>query len=211
MASHYIRHDDQTTSTNFSSSYSTPKLSLSKLPNKPIRNTNNDVLATYSTPPLHPTLTIPFQWEEAPGKPKVTKSKTARCLDLPPRLTLLLNEGGKITNTPSPTTVMDGPYSVGRCFSSIDEEIVSSNNKENIMMGSWRWENMKENNNNNRGVVDKGNFDFSGSLNRSTNSSVRLTRKGSFFNFSRNLGGIYEGFKQVVPRRWRRPKNKRAI
>ncbi|XP_006350532.1 uncharacterized protein At4g00950 [Solanum tuberosum] len=238
MASH-IHHDDHTSTTN-SSSYSTPKLSLSKLPNKPIRNNimnnnNNHVLAsstTYATPPLHPTLTIPFQWEEAPGKPKVTKSKTARCLDLPPRLTLLLNEEGKITNTPSPTTVLDGPCNVGRCFSSIDEaslekkeEIRSGNNKENIMMGSWRWENLKENNDNNRGVVDKGSFDFSGPLNCSTSSAydfdthqkkfLRFTRKGSFFNFSRNnsnlLGGIYESFKQVVPWRWRRPKNKRAI
>ncbi|XP_055826755.1 uncharacterized protein LOC129895124 [Solanum dulcamara] len=226
MASH--NHHDQDFETSANPSYSTPKLSLSKLPNKPIRNNNNNnpLLAAYTTPPFHPTVTIPFQWEEVPGKPKVTKSKTARCLDLPPRLTSLLNEAGKITSTPSPTTVLDGPY-VGRSFSSINEAaiekkeeiIISSNNKENMMMRSWRWESFREDN---RGIVVKGNFDFSRPLNSTTSSAYdfnthqrKFLRKGSFFNFSRNnsnlLGGIYESFKEAVPWRWRRPKNKRAI
>lgn len=221
-----LNHHDQDFETSTNSSYSTPKLSLSKLPNKP-RNYNNPLLAAaYTTPPLHPSVSIPFQWEEAPGKPKVTKSKAARCLDLPPRLTLLLNEAGKMTNTPSPTTVFDGPY-VGRSFSCVNEaalerkeEIMNGdNNKDVMMMRSWRWENLKENN---RGVVVKGSFDFSGPLSSSNSSAYdfdtnqrKFLRKGSFFSFSRNnsnlLGGIYESFKQAVPWRWRRAKNKRAI
>ncbi|CAN4089549.1 unnamed protein product [Withania somnifera] len=207
------------------STYSTPKLSLSKLPKKP-RNyyyNNNPLLATAyaTTPPLHPSGSIPFQWEEAPGKPKspISKSKTVRCLDLPPRLTLLLSEEGKITNTPSPRTVLDGPY-VGRSFSCVNEvekeEIIEKNiNKDRMMMRSWRWENLKENN---KGVVVKGNFDFSGPLSSSAydfdTNQRKFLRKGSFFSFSRNnsnlLGGIYESFKQAVPWRWRRPKTKRC-
>ncbi|KAK4350971.1 hypothetical protein RND71_030284 [Anisodus tanguticus] len=197
-----------------SNSYSTPKLSLSKLPNKPRNNINP--LAAYTTPPLHPSVSIPFQWEEAPGKPKSpTKSKVARCLELPPRL--LLSEAIKITNTPSPTTVLDGPY-VGRSFSSINEAAVEK--KANmLMMRSWRWESFKEND---RGVVVKGNFDFSGPLTSKssaydfhTHQRKVFTRKGSLFNFSRTnsnlLGGIYESFKQAVPWRWRRAKTRRAL
>ncbi|XP_059304577.1 uncharacterized protein At4g00950 [Lycium ferocissimum] len=218
MASH--NHEDFETCTN---SYSTPKLSLSKLPNKPIRN-NNHHLAAYTTPPLHPLVSIPFQWEEAPGKPKSpTKSKVARCLDLPPRL--LLSEAMKITNTPSPTTVLNGPY-VGRSFSSINEAAlekkdISGNNKD-MLMRSCRWESFKENN---RGVAVKGSFDFSCPLSSTASSTydfdthqrkvLRFTRKGSFFSFSRNnsnlLGGIYDSIKQAVPWRWRRAKSKRAL
>ncbi|KAM3247694.1 hypothetical protein P3L10_009461 [Capsicum annuum] len=225
MALHH--HED-----NFETSYSTPKLSLSKLPNKPRNYNNNSLVAPYTTPPLHPAVTIPFQWEEAPGKPKspTTKSKAARCLDLPPRLTLLLNEEGKVTNIPSPTTVLTGPY-VGRSLSCVNEGALEkkeeinggtgSNNKDVVMMRSWRWENLKENNTR---VVVKGNFDFSGPLSSSNSSAnydfdthqrkfLRFTRKGSLLSFSRNnsnlLGGIYESFKQAVPWRWRRAKTKR--
>lgn len=192
-----IHHEDFKTK----SPYSTPKLSLSKLPNKPIRNNNNNNSeAPYTTPPFHPTVTIPFQWEEAPGKPKVTKSKTARCLDLPPRLTLLLSEDGKTTNTSSPTTVLDGPYvAVGRSFSSINEAELgdNNNNNENITMRSGRWESFKENENNNRGVVVRGNFEFCDHLNSTSSNAYdfstrqrKFLRKGSFFNFSRNNSNL---------------------
>ncbi|CAI9774189.1 unnamed protein product [Fraxinus pennsylvanica] len=88
---------------------STPKLSLSKLRYKP-----REPLEV-QTPPLQPLVSIPFHWEEAPGKPRTTatippppNNKTAcRCLDLPPRL---LNDAAKITNMPSPTTILDGAY-----------------------------------------------------------------------------------------------------
>ncbi|KAK4362920.1 hypothetical protein RND71_018161 [Anisodus tanguticus] len=79
-----------------------------------------------------------------------TKSKVARCLDLPPRL--LLNEAIKITNTPSPTTV---------------KKEMRGGNKD-MMMRSWRWESFKENN---RGVVVKEKFNFSGPLSSTTSSA----------------------------------------
>ncbi|CAN4085703.1 unnamed protein product [Withania somnifera] len=204
-----IHHED----TN-SSYYSTLKLSLSNLPKKP-RNYNDPRLASaYTTPPLHPSVSIPFQWEEAPGKPKspTSKSKTVRCLDLPPRLTLLLSEAGKITNTPSPTTVLDGPY-VGRSFSCVNESAFEKKeeiiDKDRMMRSSGRWENLKEDN-----------FDFSGPLSNSISRNaydldtkqskfLRFTRKGSVFNNSNLLEGIYESFKQAVPWRWRRTKTKR--
>lgn len=46
------------------------------------------------TPPLIAPVSIPFQWEEAPGKPKALESfelTTSRSLHLPPRLQLLLD------------------------------------------------------------------------------------------------------------------------
>ncbi|XXG82453.1 hypothetical protein AAC387_Pa10g0400 [Persea americana] len=85
---------------------STPKLSFYSLPPKPYEPTG------MLTPPLRPPASVPFLWEEAPGKPRTCgsdfKPASARSLDLPPRL---LSEI-RITNLPSPTTVLDGPYVV---------------------------------------------------------------------------------------------------
>ncbi|XP_021760696.1 uncharacterized protein LOC110725548 [Chenopodium quinoa] len=90
-----------------------PKLSLTNLPSlKAIAPESPWTL----TPPLHPMASIPFEWEEAPGKPRFTnisspckKPKSVRCLELPPRM---LVEGleAKVAHMPSsPTTVLDGP------------------------------------------------------------------------------------------------------
>ncbi|XVF22359.1 hypothetical protein REPUB_Repub12eG0165900 [Reevesia pubescens] len=67
------------------------------------------------TPPLHASASVPFRWEDEPGKPKIctltTLSKpndfAQKCLELPPRLLL---DHAKITKLPSPTTVLEGPY-----------------------------------------------------------------------------------------------------
>lgn len=103
------------------------------------------------TPPLNIPASIPFQWEEVPGKPRksyVTQPKpqpaSARCLELPPRL---LCET-KMVNIPSPTTVLDGP-DVGRSLSytlsfrrgwSMRRE-----NKEGVSFASKRWGSFKKN------------------------------------------------------------------
>ncbi|EOX95677.1 hypothetical protein QUC31_005159 [Theobroma cacao] len=69
------------------------------------------------TPPLHALASVPFRWEEEPGKPKPCTTLATifsnpndfaqKCLELPPRLLL----DAKITDKlPSPTTVLEGPY-----------------------------------------------------------------------------------------------------
>ncbi|PIA28220.1 hypothetical protein AQUCO_07200100v1 [Aquilegia coerulea] len=94
------------------SSSTTPKLSLFSLPNHQQVPEPPGML----TPPLQKQASIPFLWEEAPGKPRfptssssttTTNKSLARCLELPPRL--ILSEV-KMTEIPSPTTVFDGPY-----------------------------------------------------------------------------------------------------
>ena len=74
------------------------------------------------TPPLHITASIPFGWEEEPGKPRpctdlVTFSNPTlvKCLELPPRLFI-------DTKAPSPTTVLDGPYKKECCDNSYGYE-----------------------------------------------------------------------------------------
>lgn len=76
----------------------TPKLSFFALP----MQTSPEPAGTL-TPPLRMAGSVPFLWEEAPGKPRLTlqqlemKAATNKGLDLPPRL------------QSSPTTVLDGP------------------------------------------------------------------------------------------------------
>ncbi|XP_021729188.1 uncharacterized protein LOC110696211 [Chenopodium quinoa] len=124
-----------------------PKLSLTNLPSlKGIAPESPWTL----TPPLHPMASIPFKWEEAPGKPRFTNSsspckkpKSVRCLELPPRM---LVEGleAKVAHMPSsPTAVLDGP-SLGRslsqrfCFEGPilnASPVLGLNVKENSVMG----------------------------------------------------------------------------
>ncbi|CBI40566.3 hypothetical protein VitviT2T_023719 [Vitis vinifera] len=72
------------------------------------------------TPPLQTTASVPFRWEEEPGKPRpctalvaLSKSSSARCLDPPPRL---FSSDVKLSKMPSPTTVLEGPYVARSAF-----------------------------------------------------------------------------------------------
>ncbi|KAL0382444.1 UNVERIFIED_CONTAM: hypothetical protein Scaly_0531700 [Sesamum calycinum] len=186
---------------------STPKLTLSKLPFwKP-----REPPPLMQTPPLRPSVSVPFQWEEVPGKPRAavgtavetspssttppsSKNKTAaRCLDLPPRL---LHDESKITIMPSPTTVLGGPY-VGRslslaCTFSFRKGLVSGreeglrpakrSSKRNF--GSGRWGSFKD-----EEKFSKGKLDFSRSLGDIFESDriTRVGRKRSFFSINSNL------------------------
>ncbi|KAM7504882.1 hypothetical protein LguiB_003786 [Lonicera macranthoides] len=83
---------------------STPKLSLYSLPiSRPLE------MQSPPPPPLETLASIPFQWEEAPGKPRPTATPPvkSKSLELPPRL---LSESVKMTNMASPMTVLEGPY-----------------------------------------------------------------------------------------------------
>ncbi|KAH9621524.1 hypothetical protein KSS87_019337 [Heliosperma pusillum] len=92
-----------------------PKLTLSSFPSHKLLPPTPGAL----TPPLHPMVSIPFQWEEVPGRPRRNtllspyKPKSFRCLELPPRL---LGETRVAQMPSSPTTVLDGPK-VGRTLS----------------------------------------------------------------------------------------------
>ncbi|CAI8605724.1 unnamed protein product [Vicia faba] len=164
-------------------------------------------------PPRTTAISVPFKWEEAPGKPKPRPcdigsevkerdTNVARALELPPRLLLSLESN---INAPSPTTVLEGPY-VGRAVSFTTS--YRDNNKESVSFGSSRWGVMKKNNR----VDGEGSFDFS-SWSVEGGDKVKITRvrrRGSFSSFSHGsshfLASIYGSFKQVVP--WRRKQEK---
>lgn len=185
-----------------------PKLSLFSLPSQPPEPPGT------LTPPLLTSVSVPFQWEEAPGKPRhcgggtEPKAKCARSLELPPRL--LLSSEAKVTNMPSPTTVLDGP-DVGRTLSFSDS--LRSPSKEikggGSGFGSMRWTGFWKN----KEAVD-GNFDFSptksGGGDQTKVKITRIRRKDSFFNSASHTrhmwASIYESLKQVVP--WRRRREK---
>ncbi|KAK8586064.1 hypothetical protein V6N13_130590 [Hibiscus sabdariffa] len=171
-----------------------------------------------ATPPIHTSVSIPFQWEEAPGKPRPcatasqSKPHTTRCLELPPRL---LAEA-MVSNMPSPTTVLDGPDTAGRfvsrtlsfrkggSFRSPDCKMV---NKEKLVFGSSRWGSFRK-----PERVVQGSFDISSPRPRVVDGGTgggaqvkitRVGRKGSLLSLSEArshvLASIYESFKQMVP------------
>ncbi|KAK3229664.1 hypothetical protein Dsin_001545 [Dipteronia sinensis] len=178
-----------------SSSDEAPKLALFSFPSKGKE--------APPTPPVHRGASVPFQWEEAPGKPrpgctefKPSSSTVARSLELPPRLVLT-------DNGSSPTTVLEGPYTVARSLSlrkGPGEGI--SNNKERVLFGSSRW--VKKNDK----LVGASAHDIGHGSGGGTKVKITRVRKrsGSFRSLSNSTShfwtSIYEGFKQVVP--WKR-------
>lgn len=182
------------------------------------------------TPPINKLASIPFQWEEAPGKPREIfttnpypkppyhKTPAARCLDLPPRL---------INNVKtSPTTVLDGPFSCsgqsssgtpsycmlkGYSSLSLVEEMRREGRddekkwdlKENgrLKFGSSSWS---------WGSFKGSGMGYRSASVRSHKSAVKFSkvkRRSSFFRISQassNLwAGVYGSLKQVAPWRWR--------
>ncbi|KAL9262424.1 hypothetical protein AKJ16_DCAP10312 [Drosera capensis] len=71
--------------------------------------------------PLHTAASVPFRWEEQPGKPRPctttlshpTNTGVPKCLELPPRLLYIESSKSK-DKPPSPTTVLEGPDQVAR-------------------------------------------------------------------------------------------------
>ncbi|XP_028790750.1 uncharacterized protein At4g00950 isoform X2 [Neltuma alba] len=162
------------------------------------------------TPPLHAAASVPFQWEEAPGKPRhrpaESKPKIARTLNLPPRL---LSSEAKVSSAPSPTTVLDGPF-MGRTMS-----LTSSRNASKDYwsgnFGSSRWRSFKRNREKEEEKeVGGGSFDFpnraaDGRTAKGRISRAGIRRRGSFLGntYRSNLwASICDSLKQVVP--WRR-------
>ncbi|KAL2336219.1 hypothetical protein Fmac_010665 [Flemingia macrophylla] len=118
------------------------------------------------TPPLFTSASVPFGWEEEPGKPRpctalITFSNpTPKCLELPPRLQLDSHlSNNKLS---SPTTVLEGPYPSNTCHSPsfrITEDLFGSargqlgtmvlnqgvgiREREKGLFGSWREKTLK--------------------------------------------------------------------
>ncbi|MBA0735593.1 hypothetical protein Gogos_019428 [Gossypium gossypioides] len=185
----------------------TPKLSLYSFPCMAKESSG------MMTPPIHASVSIPFLWEEAPGRPRRSyrgsenetdtsngsKPNVARSLELPPRLLAK----AKVANMPPPTTVLDGPdaFRPGS-FRSLD-------NKWLDKFGSSRWRSFRK-----AGRVVERSFDFSTSVgvgdaggSGTTEAKIaRVRKKACFLNLSHArshvLASIYESFKKVVP--WRR-------
>ncbi|OMO93617.1 hypothetical protein COLO4_16773 [Corchorus olitorius] len=186
----------------------TPKLSLYSFPSK----AKESPVPGVTTSPIHSSVSIPFQWEEAPGKPRLpcpagSDISTPRCLELPPRL---LAEA-KVANMPSPTTVLDGPdhasrsvsytfsFRKGGSFRSPD-----NNNNRKVLFGSSRWGSFRK-----PGRVVQGSFDLSsisvvdgsdtngggsGGGNGGSDTQVKITRvrrKGSLLSVSQARSHVF--------------------
>ncbi|KAA8516191.1 hypothetical protein F0562_019370 [Nyssa sinensis] len=185
------------------------------------------------TSPLHTLASVPFRWEEEPGKPRPCTALTLcnpstngpTSLELPPRLLM----ESKFTKTPSPTTVLEGPY-VGRpifqsssfrfrkerrqgsfvsCSSSsslspergqLGPMVLSQRgNKERGFFGSWGQMAIKIKDGDDESVAKV--------------KMARIRRNGSFTNLSQARShlwaAIYKGFKQVIP--WSRKSKKEGL
>ncbi|KAL5710605.1 hypothetical protein ACHQM5_021147 [Ranunculus cassubicifolius] len=217
---------------NISPSSTPPKLSLFSLPNHQLLPEPPGML----TPPLQRTASIPFLWEEAPGKPLFSSSmnttKISRCLELPPRL---LSSEIKLTDIPSssPSTVLDGPY-VSRSLSAREkftlfQEIgsISKRRDESSNKGSGTWGIKKGGSKRNTRVCEDscdispssssfGGFGNRDSVDHTKVKITRIKRTGSFFSLSQSKphhthiwASIYGTFKQVVPLPWRTRKTKK--
>lgn len=179
---------------------STPKLSLSRLPCKPKQPPQ------MLTPPLHPSASVPFQWEEAPGKPRsplpaAAGSKAARCLELPPGL--LHDDDAEVTIMPSPMMVVGGPYaarslSLACTFSFRRGPDLGSGRERGlraekmggcVKLGSRRWRSWGSMRVGEEEKVSRGSFDLSQSLGEFFKSENKVKMRGigrvrSFFDLS---------------------------
>ncbi|CAI9764140.1 unnamed protein product [Fraxinus pennsylvanica] len=179
------------------------------------------------TPPLQTLASVPFKWEEEPGKPRPCSTLFSssshidtiepKFLELPPRL--YMESTPKNTKTPSPTTVLDGPYVASRPkFSSLrffrerqdsfDSTSSTSPERDEIdtmvlgkkehkgrgFLGTWGQKKGGKREVDESARVQKGNMRRNGSF-----SSVHQAK-------SHLWSAIYEGFKQVIPWKSRKPK-----
>ncbi|CAN4097383.1 unnamed protein product [Withania somnifera] len=174
-----------------------------------------------STSPVHHTLaSVPFQWEKEPGKPNtinlpINTTFKPKCLEPPPRLYFI--------NTPSPTTVLDGPYynnistTVKPKFSSSSFQFLKNIRKtpeteQFVKRGNWWQRNVKHKTGINSSSVFLASIDSTGKCDEGRSCSARMAsfrRNGSSFNLSATKShmmwaNIYEGFKKAIP--WKRSK-----
>ncbi|XP_058781447.1 uncharacterized protein At4g00950-like [Vicia villosa] len=147
-----------------------------------------------ATSPSKTMISVPFKWEEAPGKPRryhtqsELENNVKTTLELPPRLFFLETK----LDEPSPTTVLDGPY-VGRAMS-FSSSYRTPRENWNSNFGSSRWSGFKKISK----EGDEGSFDFS------DQTKVKISRAPMSKAKSHLWANICDSLKQVVP--WRRRK-----
>ncbi|KAJ4823622.1 hypothetical protein Tsubulata_039713 [Turnera subulata] len=176
------------------------------------------------TPPHHSLASVPFRWEEEPGKPR--GCNTAPCtpmdlslktLELPPRLFL-------DANVPSPTTVLDGP-DVGRqrfqssSFRIIRKEFYGSFRrsfspergqlgglflskrrlKEGGFLASWGWG--RRTVKGKRDVVGGGSYVFPSSVDKESDCG-NVEEENSSKRFKMTRTGSYSSLSHARPQLW---------
>ncbi|KAI4326489.1 hypothetical protein MLD38_031799 [Melastoma candidum] len=163
--------------------------------------------------PVQPPVSVPFQWEEVPGKPKQCYSEDVappRLLDPPPRLWDCSRS--MFSNTPSPNTVLDGPY-VGseagtksvRAFSFRKMLFFNGGGSFRSSRGpstpEKQEEQQKQGESKRWGILhERGDGDCEGDVENEFSSSFR--REFAAETTKKLWETLYESFKQVVP--WRR-------
>ncbi|MCD9558751.1 hypothetical protein HAX54_016331 [Datura stramonium] len=172
----------------------------------------------------HTSASVPFQWEKEPGKPNtvnlpINSNFKPKSLDPPPRLYSI--------NTPSPTTVLDGPYnnnfSVKTKFSSSSFRFLKNISKapeteQFVKRGNWWQRNVKRCkggcNRSSSSAFLSSMVDSTGKCDERRSCSARMAsfrRNGSSSNLSATKSHmiwahIYEGFKKAIP--WKSSKSK---
>uniref|UniRef100_A0A2P2NJ23 Uncharacterized protein n=1 Tax=Rhizophora mucronata TaxID=61149 RepID=A0A2P2NJ23_RHIMU len=176
-------------------------------------------------PPISSSVSVPFRWEEAPGKPRACTSaqskakNTPSCLQLPPRL---LNQA-KVANVPSSTAALDRhdpslprslSFGQGR-LASLSENWGWKVKTERIIGMSSRWGYLNKNKEElenlfdfPRSVIDRSAAVAHGNASTKQVCITRIRRRSNFLNFSPTRSHLWisisAGFKQVVP--WKRSK-----
>ncbi|XP_030552440.1 uncharacterized protein At4g00950-like [Rhodamnia argentea] len=203
---------------------STPKLFVLSLPNHHRRDPSD-----MPDPPLQTSISIPFEWEEVPGKPKRANDQpkpsavaSLPCLEPPPRLW----DEAKFTNTPSPTSVLDGPYmcrrsaqtfsfrKIGGSFRSPEKRGKGEVKEKASIFGSMRWGILREKAEDVEGIPEfsssfrgaRSGGDSAGGGGDGYSHTDTRRRRGGFIGLSQSKSHLWatlcENFKQVVP--WRR-------
>ncbi|KAL1350132.1 hypothetical protein AAHE18_06G003000 [Arachis hypogaea] len=188
------------------------------------------------TPPLCTLASVPFGWEEEPGKPRITSSSSntnaivtltkskskSKSLQLPPRLQQLVHDEGDddATKVHSPSSVLEGPYCISRsntCHLPPSSRGLDTGmrTKERGWFGSlrgWKGFNVKR-------EVSRGSYVFSSNSTSSADEDYHVNenkvRSVTKMQRSRSISHLFhakpwtmirESFKQVVP--WKSQKLK---
>ncbi|KAL3349232.1 hypothetical protein AABB24_022396, partial [Solanum stoloniferum] len=203
------------------STMSTETSSILKLPLFSVNSQEDLGMLT----PLHTLASIPFSWEEEPGKPRpctdLIPLPNSICLEPPPRLYM------ELTKSSSPTTVFDGPYITSkpkfssfrflrdrRRQGSFDSTASSETGQLSaFVVGKKKVESKRwwRRNNGGKGKFGTDLTDCVSLNDECTMKMATLKRSGSFSGLSQAKTHIWatisEGFKQVIP--WKSKKSKK--